>query len=329
MANKGHVLVAGGAGYIGSHVCKALHKKGFTPVVIDNFGHGYSEFVKWGPTVEADIWDEESIAQLIDQFSPVAVLHFAAFIDVSESVSDPKKYYQNNLAGTLAFLNLLVEKGIKRVVFSSTAAVYGEPVEVPIKESHRLVPISPYGKGKFFVEQILADFERAYGMSSVVFRYFNAAGADADGELGEDHVPETHLIPLVLDAACGRKPSITVFGTDYDTPDGTCIRDYIHVSDLADAHVLALEYLLKGGESKIYNLGNGHGYSVKDVIDVVEDVTGKKVPIVEGARREGDPGILVADSGLVRKELGWQPKYSSLSDIVGHAYAFYKTRFLK
>ena len=324
MDSRQTVLVAGGAGYIGSHVCQLLDRQGFQPIVLDNLSSGQSSFVQWGPLVQADISDSNAIHQIIEDYQPVAAMHFAAFINVGESVADPAKYYHNNTVQTIQFFDLLRHAGVTNVVFSSTAAVYGEPVTDVITETHPIGPINAYGKSKWAVEQVLSDFDQAYDFRSVVFRYFNAAGADPEGRVGEAHDPETHLIPLILAAANGDRSSIKVFGSDYDTPDGTCIRDYIHVHDLALAHVLALRHLLNGGASKTYNLGNGSGYSVKDVIDVVKQVTEKSFSVEMVERRPGDPARLVSSADLVRQELGWDPEYPDLDDIVRHAWKWYQ-----
>jgi UDP-glucose 4-epimerase len=274
--------------------------------------------------VELDIADAPALDALFAEYSFDAVFHFASFIQVGESVSEPGRYYQNNVAATLVLLQAMVRAGVRRLIFSSTAAVYGDPQYVPIDEQHPKAPINPYGCSKWMVEQVLQDFDRAYGLRSVCLRYFNAAGADPEGECGERHEPETHLIPLILQAASGRRPAITVFGRDYDTPDGTCIRDYIHVADLASAHALAVDYLIAGGASTAFNLGNGLGFSVQQVIDTVRDVTGREVRVEDAPRRAGDPPRLVADAGKARQLLGWQPVYGSLEAIVRHAWNWEK-----
>lgn len=319
------LLVVGGAGYIGSHMVQQLLAADHDVVVADNFITGFRDaLVKAGsPEVAAlDITDAEALSVLFSLHHFDAVLHFASFIQVSESVTDPGKYYANNLAATLTLLQAMVKAGVKRFIFSSTAAVYGEPVYVPIDEAHPKAPINPYGRSKWMVEQVLEDFDRAYGLKSVCLRYFNAAGADPAALLGERHEPETHLIPLVLQAASGRRAAITVFGRDYATPDGTCIRDYIHVSDLVDAHALALDYLRQGGESAAFNLGNGNGFSVQEVIDTARRVTGREIPLVDALRRPGDPPRLVADASKAHSVLGWQPRFSDLETIVTHAWAW-------
>ena len=308
-------LVVGGSGYIGSHLVKHLLRAGHEVVVADTAAAGPS--IEW---VELDIANAHALDTLFGDCHFDAVFHFASFIQVGESVSDPGKYYQNNVAATLTLLNAMVRAGIRHLIFSSTAAVYGDPQYVPIDEQHPKAPINPYGRSKWMVEQILQDFDRAYGLKSVCLRYFNAAGADPEGLLGECHEPETHLIPLILQAAAGRREAITVFGHDYDTPDGSCIRDYVHVADLASAHELAVEYLSKGGTTTAFNLGNGLGFSVQQVIDTARDVTGRQINVVEAARRDGDPARLVADATRARLVLGWQPRFESLEQIVRHAW---------
>ncbi|AZL73824.1 MULTISPECIES: UDP-glucose 4-epimerase GalE [Pseudomonas] len=312
-------LVVGGAGYIGSHMVKHLLAEGHDVVVADLAPTRPQ--VKW---VELDIADAAALDALFAKYVFDAVFHFASFIQVGESVTEPGRYYQNNVAATLVLLQAMVRAGVRRLIFSSTAAVYGDPQYIPIDEQHPKAPINPYGCSKWMVEQVLQDFDRAYGLRSVCLRYFNAAGADPEGECGERHEPETHLIPLILQAASGRRPAITVFGRDYDTPDGTCIRDYIHVADLASAHARAVDYLVAGGASTALNLGNGLGFSVQQVIDTVRDVTGREVHVEDAPRRAGDPPRLVADAGKARQLLGWQPVYSSLEAIVSHAWNWEK-----
>ena len=318
------VLVTGGAGYIGSHACKALANAGYTPVAYDNLVYGHEWAVKWGPFEQGDILDRKRLDEVIKQYQPAAIMYFAAYAYVGESVEDPGKYYRNNVAGSLTLLEAMRDNDIKNFVFSSTCATYGEPEQIPIPEDHNQAPINPYGHSKLMIEQMLSDFEVAHNLKSVSLRYFNAAGADPDGETGEDHEPETHLIPLVLDAAIGKRPSITIFGDDYDTSDGTCIRDYIHVTDLADAHVRALKYLEEGGETTKYNLGNSKGFSVKEVIDTAEKVTGKVIPVVIGKRRPGDPPRLVGYAARIRKELEWSPKYTDLVTIIETAWKWHQ-----
>jgi UDP-glucose 4-epimerase len=318
--------VVGGAGYIGSHMIKMLHLAGHSVTTLDNLSNGYRDAVKYGDFIEGDIADAALLNRVLSDSNFDGVMHFASFIQVGESVVKPSIYYRNNVANTLTLLDLMIEHNIKVFIFSSTAAVFGEPNYIPIDESHTKLPINPYGYSKLMVEQILSDYDHAYGLKSVSLRYFNAAGADPDGELGERHMPETHLIPLVLQAASSRRESITIFGDTYDTPDGTCIRDYIHINDLCSAHLLALEHLIDGGESKVYNMGNGQGYSIKEVIDVAKYVTGKDFPVIIGKCRYGDPASLVADSKLLRSELGWYPKYPELEIIIRHAWGWEKNR---
>ncbi len=323
------VLVTGGAGYIGSHTVLALQQAGYTVIVLDNLVYGHrdiAESVLKVTLIEGDTNDRALLDRLFTEYDIAAVMHFAAYAYVGESVNDPAKYYRNNVVGTLTLLEAMVAHNVKKFVFSSTCASYGVPKTIPIPEDHPQAPINPYGMSKLMVEHILADFDRAYDFKAVRFRYFNAAGADPQGRLGEDHNPETHLIPLVLMAALGKRPSISIFGTDYPTPDGTCIRDYIHVSDLADAHVQGLEYLLKGGDSQIFNLGNGNGFSVKEVIDTARQVTGREIVAVECDRREGDPPALVGSSDRARKILGWNPKYSDITEIIRHAWQWHQKR---
>jgi len=303
------ILITGGAGYIGSHVNKMLYKKGYETLVIDNLVYGHREFVRWGKFVLADLNDTEKLKQIFKNNPIKAVMHFAAFTYVGESVSDPRKYYVNNLKNTLNLLNIMLDFGINYFIFSSTCAIYGEPQEIPIPENHPQNPISPYGRTKFMIEKILEDYHHAYGLRYISLRYFNAAGADPDGEIGEWHEPETHLIPLILDVAVGNSENIKIFGTDYPTPDGTCIRDYIHVKDLTDAHILALEYLLATNKSDVFNLGTERGYSVKEVIKEVEKVTGKKIKTIAWKRRFGDPPVLIASSQKAKSILGWHPQF--------------------
>jgi UDP-glucose-4-epimerase len=314
------LMVVGGAGYIGSHMVKALAAAGHRVIVVDNFSTGFQSAVRGRELETVDISDAAALDQVFAKYSFDAVLHFASFIQVGESVAQPGKYYQNNVAATVTLLQAMVKAGVKYFIFSSTAAVYGNPIRVPIDEAHPKEPINPYGRSKLMVEQLLQDFDHAHGLRSVCLRYFNAAGADPEGELGERHDPETHLIPLILQAASGRRDAITVFGRDYDTPDGTCIRDYIHVQDLVSAHALALDYLFAGGSSTAFNLGNGNGFSVQEVIDVAKQVTGRDFAVKDAARRAGDPPRLVADSTQARAVLGWQPQYDDLATIVRHAW---------
>ena len=319
-----NILVTGGAGYIGSHACKALAKAGYTPITYDNLVYGHRWAVKWGPLEEGDIADGDRLNEVIAKYQPAAVMHFAAYAYVGESVQDPGKYYRNNVAGTLTLLEAMRDHGIDKFIFSSTCATYGIPETVPISEDHPQCPINPYGASKLMIERMLQDFDVAHGLRSISLRYFNAAGADPDGEIGEAHDPETHLIPLVLDAAAGRRSAITIFGDDYDTPDGTCIRDYIHVADLADAHVLALKALEDGAETTAYNLGNEQGFSVHEVIAAAEKITGLKVPVRIGSRRAGDPDRLVGAARAIKSELGWCPKYTKLEDVLNSAWIYLK-----
>jgi len=324
MSSNSTVLVTGGAGFVGSHACKALSRHGFTPVVYDNLSHGHEDAVRWGPLERGDLLDRTRLGEVIAAHNPAAIMHFAAFIAVGESVTDPGKYYRNNVAGSLSLMEATRDHGIKAFVFSSTAAVYGLPEVVPIPEGAPKLPINPYGHSKWMVECMLRDFGEAHGLKSMALRYFNAAGADPDGETGERHDPETHLIPLALDAAAGDGKPLTVFGEDYDTPDGTCIRDYIHVADLAEAHVAALQALLDGAGSNAYNLGTGNGFTVRQVIDTVEKVTGRAVPHSIGPRRAGDPASLVADPSAANRDLGWRPRMSDLDSIVATAWAWHQ-----
>lgn len=321
-----HVLVIGGAGYIGSHMVAELGAGGCDVVTVDNLSTGFSDAVLCGEFIQGDIADTALLHRVLETRRFDAVMHFASFTQVGESVRDPIMYYQNNVANTLNLLNALVDHGVSRFIFSSTAAIFGEPMYVPIDEGHACRPINPYGRTKLMVEQALADYDRAYGLKSVCLRYFNAAGAHPDGILGERHEPETHLIPLVLQAASARRPHISVFGRDYDTPDGTCVRDYIHVADLCEAHWLALQHLMDGGESAAYNLGNGNGFSVQEVIDAAKRVTGCHVPVVDAPRRPGDPARLVADASMARRHLGWSPKYPDIESIIAHAWRFERAR---
>ncbi len=315
-----NILVTGGAGYIGSHACKALAQAGYTPVTYDNLVYGHRWAVRWGPLEVGDIADRARLDAVIAQYRPAAVMHFAAYAYVGESVQDPGKYYRNNVAGTLTLLEAMRDHGIDTLIFSSTCATYGIPDQVPIAEDHPQRPINPYGASKWMIERILQDFDAAHGLRSIALRYFNAAGADPDGDIGEAHDPETHLIPLVLDAAAGKRPAITVYGDDYDTPDGTCIRDYIHVTDLANAHVVALKALQAGPATTAYNLGNGQGFSVREVIAAAEAVTGRPVPVHIGARRSGDPARLVGDARRIRQALGWTPRHQALEAMLATAW---------
>lgn len=318
------VLIVGGAGYIGSHANKELTKRGYKTLILDNLVYGHRDSVKWGEFIEGDLGDTARLREIFTQYKIDAVMHFAAFAYVGESVTDPKKYYLNNVVNTLNLLNVMLEFGIKKFIFSSTCATYGNPVEIPITETHPQSPINPYGQSKLMVEKILADYSNAYALSYVALRYFNAAGADAETEIGEDHDPETHLIPLVLDVALGKRESISVFGSDYETKDGTAVRDYIHVTDLADAHILALEYLNNSNESTVFNLGNGLGYSVQEVIDVAKEVTQKEISTVYAPRREGDPSILIGSAEKAKELLGWNPQFPDLKSIIDTAWKWHQ-----
>ncbi len=318
------ILITGGAGYIGSHINKELNKRGYKTLVFDNLIYGHREFVKWGDFIFGDLGNIEHIRLVFKKFPIKAVMHFAAFAYVGESVENPQKYYINNLKNTLNLLQVMLENKVRFFIFSSTCATYGIPEKIPIPEDHPQNPINPYGKSKLMIEHVLEDYSKAYGLKYVSLRYFNAAGADPDCEIGEWHEPETHLIPLVLDVAIGKREFVKVFGTDYPTPDGTCIRDFIHVSDLADAHILALEYLLNGGESQVFNLGNGNGFSVMEVIKKAEEITGKKINYIEWDRRSGDPPILVGSSEKIKNILNWKPKYYDISFIIKTAWEWHK-----
>ena len=318
------ILIVGGAGYIGSHINKELNHQGYETIIFDNLSFGHPEFVKWGNFQEGDLGNIEEIRKLFKEYTIDAVMHFAAFTYVGESVKNPQKYYLNNLRNTLNLLQVMLEEDVKYFVFSSTCATYGTPEEIPITENHPQNPINPYGKGKLMVEQILADYSRAYGLKYASLRYFNAAGADPEAEIGESHQPETHLIPLILDVAMDKKEKIQVYGTDYATPDGTCIRDYIHVMDLADAHIKALKYLKEGGKSDVFNLGNGQGFSVREVIETSQKVTGKTIKVEEVERREGDPPVLVGRSSKAQEILNWHPRYDDLAVIIETAWKWHQ-----
>jgi UDP-arabinose 4-epimerase len=318
-----HILVTGGAGYIGSHTCKALAAAGYTPVVIDDLSAGHEWAVKWGPLVVADIADRAQVSQTIKKYDVQAVIHFAAHAYVGESVQQPRKYFNNNVTKALALLDTLLECGIASVVFSSSCATYGIPEQLPITEDHPQRPINPYGDSKLFVERILHWYESAYGMRHMILRYFNAAGADPDGEIGEQHTPETHLIPLVIASALGVNPAVEIFGTDYDTADGTAVRDYVHVCDLATAHINALNHLLAGRPSASVNLGTGRGHSIREVVAAVEAVSRRSVPVVNGQRRPGDPPALISDPRFGQSLLAWTPMKSELDTIVQTAWAWH------
>ena len=329
MSSKPTILVTGGAGYIGSHAALALKRAGYGVVVLDNLAYGHREIIEDVVKVElviGDTSDRELLDKLFTTHQIAAVMHFAAYIAVGESVGEPGKYYRNNVSSTLNLLEAMLAANINKFVFSSTCAVYGMPKEIPMTENHPHDPLSPYAASKDMVEKILADFDTAFGLKSVAFRYFNASGAEPSGNLGEDHDPETHLIPLALLTALGKRKQLYIFGTDYDTPDGTAVRDYIHVNDLASAHVLGLEYLLDGGSSDVFNLGNGSGFSVKEVIETARKVTGLEIPAQESDRRAGDAPILVGSSEKARKILGWKPQYADLHQIISDAWRWHQQR---
>ena len=314
-----HVLVTGGAGYIGSHACKALKAAGFTPVAFDNLSTGWAGAVKFGPLVQGDLMDRASIDAAFAEYKPVAVMHFAALSLVGESMSNPGKYWRVNVNGSLNLIEAALAAGVANFVFSSTCATYGDQDGVRLDEDTPQSPINAYGGSKKAIEEILRDFGTSAGLNHVIFRYFNVAGADPEGEVGEQHVPETHLIPLMLDAIDGKRPALTVFGSDYNTPDGTCIRDYVHVSDLVDAHVLGLRWLLDGRGNRVFCLGSGSGFSVREVIEASRAVTNRDVPIIAGARRAGDATMLVSGSSRAVTELGWRPARSTLTQMIGDA----------
>jgi UDP-arabinose 4-epimerase len=320
------VIVTGGAGYIGSHACKALEAAGFLPVTLDNLVYGHEWAVKWGPLVKADLAAITAIDEVFAAYHPIAVLHFAAFAYVGESVTAPEKYYRNNVGGTLNLLDIMLRHKCRNIVFSSTCATYGVPATLPISEDQIQRPINPYGWSKLMVEQILADYERAHAIRYCALRYFNAAGADPGGSIGEDHSPETHLIPLLIDATLGRRPPVEIFGTDYSTSDGTAVRDYIHVGDLAEAHVRALAHLLEGRASACLNVGTGRGHTVREVVRAVQSVTGRQVPLMHSQRRAGDPPTLIADPRRATEILGWQPRTANLETIVTTAVRWHESR---
>jgi len=320
------ILVVGGAGYIGSHMVKRLLEHGHAPVTLDDLSTGHRDAVLGGAFEQGSLADTERLDELLRRHRFDAVMHFASFIQVGESVRAPGKYYRNNVVNTLNLLDAMVRHDVRRFVFSSSAAVYGEPERVPIDESHPKRPVNPYGRTKWMVEQALEDYDRAHGLRSVSLRYFNAAGADPSGALGERHEPESHLIPLVLQAASGRRAQVEVYGRDYPTADGTCVRDYIHVADLCAAHLLALDHLDRTDASAAFNLGNGAGFSVQQVIDAAQAVTGKRLNVVDRPRRDGDAAVLVADAALARRVLGWQPQYADLETILRHAWQWEMSR---
>ena len=318
------ILIVGGAGYIGSHINKLLSKNKFDTIVLDSLIYGHKEAVKWGDFILGDIGNIEQLRLIFSKNKIDAVMHFAAFAYVGESVTDPEKYYINNISNTATLLKVMREFGVNKFIFSSTCATYGIPQTDILYENHTQNPINPYGYTKLVIEKMLIDYSKAYNLKYVILRYFNASGADVDCEIGENHNPETHLIPLILDAAIGKNENIKIFGTDYPTPDGTCIRDYIHVDDLADAHMLSLQHLLNDGDNEIFNLGNGNGFSVKEVIESARKITGKTINAIEDKRREGDPPKLVGSSEKIRKKLGWDPKYADIDTIVKTAWEWHK-----
>ncbi|SFJ60526.1 UDP-glucose 4-epimerase GalE [Celeribacter neptunius] len=319
------VIVTGGAGYIGSHACKALRAAGYEPVTFDNLSTGWEDAVKFGPFEKGDLLDRARLDEVFAKYQPVAVMHFAAFSQVGESMKDPGKYWHNNVIGSLTLIEAAVAAGCPNFVFSSTCATYGDQDNVVLDEASVQLPINSYGASKRAIEDILENFGAAYGLNHVIFRYFNVAGGDPEAEVGEFHQPETHLIPLMLDAISGKRDALTIFGTDYDTPDGTCIRDYVHVCDLVDAHVLGLKWLEEGRGSRVFNLGTGKGFSVREVIDHSRAVTNKDVPYVEGDRRPGDCTKLVSGSERAIHELGWTPDRSNLAQMIGDAWKWHQT----
>lgn len=322
MAN---VLVTGGAGYIGSHACKSLKAAGFTPVTYDNLSTGWADAVKFGPLEQGDLTDRARLGEVFSKYNPVCVMHFGALSDVGQSMREPGLYWHNNATGSLTLIEAMVAAGCKNIVFSSTCATYGEQDGVLLDENCTQKPINAYGASKHAIEAMLTNFGESAGLQSVIFRYFNVAGADPEGEIGEHHRPETHLIPLMLDAISGKRDALTVFGTDYGTPDGTCIRDYVHVSDLVDAHVKGLKWLLEGKGNRVFNLGTGTGFSVREVIDSSRSVTNMTVPVKNGERRPGDCTSLVSGSSLAEKELGWTPKRSTMNEMIEDAWRWHQS----
>lgn len=320
------ILIVGGAGYIGSHVNKLLNKNGVETIVFDNLEKGQKEAIKWGTFEQGDLKNREDIKRVFDKYDIEAVMNFAAYIEMAESVKDPEKYYYNNLVNTLNLLSVMKQFGTRYFIFSSTAGVFGMPDKIPIEENDRRIPINPYGQTKFMIENVLMDYEKAYDFRYVIFRYFNACGADHEAEIGENHNPESHLIPILLQAAKGERPGATIYGNDYPTIDGTCVRDYVHVEDLAEAHFLGLQHLKGGGESKFYNLGNGKGFSNKEIVEAVKRVTGKDFPVEYGPRRPGDAAKLVASSEKASRELFWTPRYTNIDEIIKTAWAWEKKR---
>lgn len=320
-----NILVTGGAGYIGSHTCLALAQNGYTPVAFDNLVNGHREFVQWGPFEQGDIRDRRRLEEVIQAHRPAAIIHFAGLIEVSESIADPVAFFDNNVSGSVSLFAAALRAGIDKIVFSSTAATYGVPQQIPMRETHPQLPISPYGTSKLLVERILNDLDAHKNLRSVILRYFNAAGADPEGRVGEWHDPESHVIPIAIEVALGRRAFFRINGSDYSTPDGTCVRDFIHVSDLANAHVRSIQHLLSGGESMALNVGTGRGTSVKELVKVVETVSKKRLPIELGARRKGDPAELIADNKQAISRLGWQPRHD-FNAIVSSAWNWHQRR---
>lgn len=323
-----NILVTGGAGYIGSHTCKALALRGYQPIAYDNLTRGSRSAVKWGPLVVGDVMNKRDLRQTIERHQIEAVLHFAALAYVGESVTDPASYFRNNVACTTNLLEVLAQTGIDKFVLSSTCAVYGTPARVPISEDLPTSPINPYGESKLQAERMLPWFAKAHGLNWIALRYFNAAGADPDGDIGENHDPETHLIPLAIQAALGSGPALKIFGNDYPTEDGTAVRDYVHVADLADAHVRALDYLREGGESGAINLGTERGLSVREIVNEIRSVSSMAVPAVESDRRAGDPPLLIADAARAHEVLGWRPRHSDAATIVGTAHEWERNKIM-
>jgi UDP-glucose 4-epimerase len=326
------ILVTGGAGYIGSHAVKQLQRGGYRVIILDNLVYGHRDLVEnvlKAELIVGDIQDRKLLDELFARNDIDAVIHFAAYAYVGESVTEPAKYYRNNVVGTLTLLEAMNAAGVDKFVFSSTCATYGIPSQIPMDEDHPQIPINPYGASKFMVERIIKDFGVAYGLRYTIFRYFNAAGADPEGDLGEDHNPETHLIPLIVQAALGLRPHVSIFGTDHPTRDGTCIRDYIHVTDLADAHVLGLQYLSAGGVSDVFNLSNGNGFSVQEIIEAACLVTGKAIATAQVERRPGDPPVLIGQASKACERLGWKPQYEDIHTILSHAWHWHKRRYRK
>ncbi|TRZ49550.1 UDP-glucose 4-epimerase GalE [bacterium] len=320
-----NVLITGGAGYVGSHTCKAVAALGYLPISLDNLIYGHIWAVQWGPFIKGDITDSSILDQIFSDYRPKAVIHFAAYAYIGESVEHPALYYQNNVAGSITLLDAMRRHGCRDIILSSSCATYGIPLQVPISENHPQIPINPYGRSKLMMEQIIQDYGSAYGIRYAILRYFNAAGADPEGHIGEDHTPETHLIPLLLETVQGQRQYTEVYGTDYDTPDGTAIRDYIHVTDLADAHVLALKYLTQSGQNLCINLGTGQGHSVMEVIRAVQQVTGKRVAYRIVGRRPGDPPALVAKTGHAYFLLGWKPNFSDIQYTISTAWNWHQS----